>query len=145
MEESVLLSDDTDTDVITRKQGSPAYISPEVLNCKEAGYSGKAADVWAMGVILYTLLHGRYPFQDTHINRLFSKIQRGTYILSHNLSSPCRALLKSLLSFDPTKRPSAEQVLQHPWFVVRHVNVPTPTPVVRLQATKPPGDQVVPE
>ena len=41
--------------------GTPAYMSPEITAKKE--YSGPAADIWATGVLLYTLLIGTQPFK----------------------------------------------------------------------------------
>lgn len=57
--------------------GSPAYISPDVLMCKP--YLGKPSDMWALGVVLYTMLYGQFPFCDTSLAQLFSRIQAANY------------------------------------------------------------------
>jgi serine/threonine protein kinase len=41
--------------------GTPTYMAPEIIN--KAEYSGPGADVWALGVILYALLCGCFPFR----------------------------------------------------------------------------------
>ncbi len=69
--------------------GCPAYVSPEILNGGGC-YSGKQADAWSLGVMLYTMLVGRYPFHDPDPATLFSKIRRGTYCLPDGLSLRAR-------------------------------------------------------
>merc|ERR1719204_2210174 len=58
--------------------GCPAYVSPEILRTNTR-YSGRAADMWGLGVMLYTMLVGRYPFHGAEHSGLFAKIRRGHF------------------------------------------------------------------
>lgn len=83
--------------------GTPSYMSPEIVSKKE--YLGPAADVWALGVVMYVLLTGQLPFRGEEERGLFRKIQKGAYAVPQNeegvkLSVEARDLLQSLLSVD---------------------------------------------
>lgn len=103
-------------DTLEDKHGCPAYVSPEILQAS-GGYSGKAADVWSLGVMLYTMLVGRYPFHDTEPSVLFSKIRRGHFTIPDTISSKAKCLIRSMMRREPTERLSAREILEHPWFV----------------------------
>lgn len=113
LEDACVLENEED-DRLSDKHGCPAYVSPEILNGTPT-YSGRAADMWSLGVMLYTVLVGRYPFHDADPTVLFSKIRRGQYNLPPSLSSKAKCLLKSILRQDPDLRLSAEACLCHPW------------------------------
>ncbi|XP_010863086.2 tribbles homolog 1 [Esox lucius] len=102
-------------DSLSETHGCPAYVSPEILN-GPGSYSGKQADIWSLGVMLYTMLVGRYPFHDPDPAALFSKIRRGQCCLPEDLSPRAKCLLRSLLRKDPWDRLTAAEVLIHPWF-----------------------------
>ena len=57
LEDAVVLEND-EHDLLSDKHGCPAYVSPEILR-RDALYSGRAADMWGLGVMLYTMLVGR--------------------------------------------------------------------------------------
>jgi len=114
--EDAFLLEDTDDDRLTDKHGCPAYVSPEILSSH--GYSGKSADMWSLGVILYTMLFGQYPFHDTVASQLFGKIRRGHYTVPDSVSAPARCLVKSLLRTEPSERLSVVDVCRHPWFSI---------------------------
>lgn len=113
LEDACVLENEED-DRLSDKHGCPAYVSPEILNGTPT-YSGRAADMWSLGVMLYTVLVGRYPFHDAEPTVLFSKIRRGQYNLPPSLSSKAKCLLKSILRQDPDLRLTAEECLCHPW------------------------------
>nr|XP_033789736.1 tribbles homolog 1 [Geotrypetes seraphini] len=102
-------------DGLSDKHGCPAYVSPEILNTTGT-YSGKLADVWSLGVMLYTLLVGRYPFHDSDPSALFSKIRRGQFCMPDHVSPKARCLIRSLLRREPCERLNASEILLHPWF-----------------------------
>ncbi|XP_034979701.1 tribbles homolog 3 [Zootoca vivipara] len=112
LEDSCLLKGPDDS--LEDKHGCPAYVGPEILSSK-ASYSGKAADIWSLGVVLYTLLVGCYPFQDTKPLSLFGKIRRGRFAIPEDLSPKARCLIRCLLRKDPSERLTAGEILLHPW------------------------------
>ena len=44
-------------------------------------YDGKACDMWALGVLLYTMLYGQFPFYDDDPEELFKKIKAADYVI----------------------------------------------------------------
>lgn len=52
-----------------------------LLFFKGAPYSGKASDMWALGVVLYTMLYGQFPFYDSIPHELFRKIKTAEFVL----------------------------------------------------------------
>lgn len=116
-EDSIILDeiDGNENDALTDKHGCPVYVSPEILQ-NTTHYSGRRADIWSIGVILYTMLVGCYPFHDTNINVLFSLIRSGHYSIPPTLSSAAKCLIRNVLRMKPNERLSANEVLDHPWF-----------------------------
>jgi tribbles-like protein len=116
LDDARLLSDSSN-DLLADRQGCPAYVSPEILSESQSLYSGRAADVWSLGVILFTLLLGRYPFQDSDPVSLFRAIRHARYSLPrHAISPPAQCLLRWMLRCVPGERPQAWEILRHPWF-----------------------------
>ena len=101
----------TMTDIV----GTSHYISPEVLNGK---YNQKC-DIWSAGVILYTMLSGKFPFNGKTEKEIFKSILKKKFDFSDkiwkNISSEAKDLINHMLCVEE-KRYSAEQVLNHPWF-----------------------------
>ncbi|XP_032151239.1 tribbles homolog 3 isoform X1 [Sapajus apella] len=125
-------------DSLWDKNACPAYVGPEILSSR-ASYSGKAADVWSLGVALFTMLAGHYPFQDSEPVLLFGKIRRGAYALPAGLSAPARCLVRCLLRREPAERLTATSILLHPWLR----EDPIPSAPTRSHLWE--ADQVVPD
>jgi serine/threonine protein kinase len=100
--------------------GTPYYMAPEIL--KGIPY-GKSVDMWAFGVILYTLLSGGLPFDGWFIEELFLKIEKGIFEFPLNewkaVSSTAKDLISCLLTVDVKKRLTVDQALSHPWLTMK--------------------------
>ena len=99
-----------------RYVGSSYYMAPEVLKRK---YDEKC-DLWSIGVIFYILLTGRPPFDGNDDEEILKNVEIGVYDKTSypfpSLSSYAKDLINKLLQYDPKKRISAEEALEHPWF-----------------------------
>lgn len=102
-------------DCLSQRHGCLAYISPEALEAKKTS-SGKASDVWCLGIMLYTILVGYYPFNDIDHNSLFQKIKRCKFRFPDSLSPKAKCLIHNILRPDPMERLTAREILDHPWF-----------------------------
>ena len=102
---------------LTQELGTIYYIAPEVFM---NNYNEKA-DIWSCGIILYTMLCGHPPFCGNKENIIKSKILHSKLTFPSKefktVSSDAKDYIKSLLSYDPSKRPSAEEALNNEWLM----------------------------
>jgi polo-like kinase 1 len=94
--------------------GTPNYIAPEILESK--GHSFQV-DVWSLGVIIYTQIVGKPPFETQEVKTTYKKIKSGIYVFPEHvqISEQAKSLVTRILVTDPAKRPSLEEVLAHPF------------------------------
>ncbi|XP_039485879.1 tribbles [Drosophila santomea] len=112
LEGSMILEGEDDT--LSDKIGCPLYTAPELL-CPQPTYKGKPADMWSLGVILYTMLVGQYPFYEKANCNLITVIRHGNVQIPMTLSKSVRWLLLSLLRKDFTERMTASHIFLTPW------------------------------
>ena len=94
--------------------GTPSYMSPEVINKEK--YIAQFYDIWSLGILLYTMLCGFFPFFGNNEKELFEKINDGNYDLPNFISDKGKKLIKKILVFKPKDRPSTEEILLDEWF-----------------------------
>ncbi|KAJ0961216.1 hypothetical protein J5N97_000810 [Dioscorea zingiberensis] len=106
------------TDPIVALFGSIDYVSPEALAQQRVSI---ASDMWSLGVILYILLSGYPPFHAPSNREKQQRILAGDFSFDEHtwktITSSAKQLISSLLSVDPSRRPTAKDLLQHPWVI----------------------------
>jgi serine/threonine protein kinase len=107
----------TGKDMMKTACGTPGYVAPEIL--KNQGYDSGAVDMWSTGVILYILLCGFPPFYEEELPALFDQILHARYDFPSpwwdSISKEAKSLVQALLTLDPKKRMTADEVLKQPW------------------------------
>ncbi|XP_030210245.1 calcium/calmodulin-dependent protein kinase kinase 2 [Gadus morhua] len=113
--------------LLTSTVGTPAFLAPETLSETRKNFSGKALDIWAMGVTLYCFLFGVCPFMDERILSLHQKIKSQPVELPPHaeISEDVKDLLLKMLDKNPESRISVPQIKVHPW-VTRQGAEPLP-------------------
>ncbi|KAM4618818.1 SNF related kinase b [Polymixia lowei] len=93
--------------------GSLAYSAPEILLGEE--YDAPAVDIWSLGVILYMLVCGAPPFQETNDSETLVMILDCRYSVPEHVSEDCRDLISRMLQKDPSRRATLEEIEAHDW------------------------------
>ena len=92
--------------------GTPNYLAPEVLSSK-IGHSYEV-DVWSLGVVLYTIIIGKPPFETPKVEKTYKKIRHAMYSFPENISisQEAKELISRIFVLDPQQRPSLQQIVQ---------------------------------
>lgn len=99
------------SDMATAKSaGSPAFMPPELCVAKHGQVSGKAADIWSMGVTLYCLRYGRIPFEKHGMLELYESIRGDDISLREEPNPDFANLMHQLLEKDPRNRITMEEL-----------------------------------
>jgi calcium-dependent protein kinase len=101
------------------RSGTPVYMAPEVVLQEY----DEQADVWSVGILLYQLLTGRFPFWEDIRNLSLQQVWQAILSQRIDMGAPelrkvspaAKDLLTGLLERDPDSRLTPKQALDHPW------------------------------
>lgn len=109
--------------------GTISYVCPEILT--HMPYMGTCSDIFSCGVILFVLVTGKMPFGKATIHDVYYKnfatCEYDKYwdIMTKRLvpvSEEFKGLINLLLAFDPTQRPSINEIRNHEWMIMSEPN-----------------------
>ena len=88
-------------------------MAPEIVAKVE--YSGPPADIWALAVLLFALLCGKFPFKGSNDKELYNAIKFHELQFPDHVSPPARFFLQKLFQKEADKRNTAKDILKDPW------------------------------
>lgn len=98
-------------------KGTPNYMAPEVFS----GNYNEKADLWSLGVMVYVMMTGMFPFSGVGLNELANAVVNKRVVFYEEewtgLSGASKSFSRHLMTKNPTLRPSAEGAAKHKWFV----------------------------
>eukprot|EP00602_Paraphysomonas_sp_CaronLab_P011330 CAMPEP_0185040610 /NCGR_PEP_ID=MMETSP1103-20130426/38866_1 /TAXON_ID=36769 /ORGANISM="Paraphysomonas bandaiensis, Strain Caron Lab Isolate" /LENGTH=383 /DNA_ID=CAMNT_0027579981 /DNA_START=167 /DNA_END=1315 /DNA_ORIENTATION=- len=105
--------------------GTPNYIAPEILQGNHE--HSFEVDIWSTGIIIYTLLVGKPPYESKDVQSTYRRILDNSYSFpSHcEVSDHARDLVRCILQTLPERRPSLAAIESHPFFTGAGVHTPT--------------------
>jgi len=94
--------------------GTPSYMAPELTRKME--YDAKKVDMWALGVLIFVILIGKFPFSGQNENELFHRIKRVSYKIPPDMiAREAKEIIKSLLVLDTKARLRADELYKNEW------------------------------
>uniref|UniRef100_A0A672LRU4 calcium/calmodulin-dependent protein kinase n=1 Tax=Sinocyclocheilus grahami TaxID=75366 RepID=A0A672LRU4_SINGR len=103
--------------LLSNSAGTPAFMAPETLTDQDLRFSGKALDIWAMGVTLFCFVFGRCTFHDEYILGLHEKIRTAPVEFPDMpvISDGLKDIIIRMLDKVPETRIMLPEIKLHPW------------------------------
>ena len=94
--------------------GTPNYMPPEIIN--KIKYNPIMADLWSLGILLFKMVDGEFPYKGKDEKDLFKHVKRGTYHYHINVNNHAKNIITNMICPIPENRWSCKDVLKSPWF-----------------------------
>ncbi|CAD8187458.1 unnamed protein product [Paramecium octaurelia] len=108
---SICLQDNQKVNVFC---GTPSYMSPELVS--KVPHNPLCSDIWSLGILLYRMLFGEYPFKGQNDKELYRAIQQNKLKLPNDMNQDIAQLIKGCLEKNASQRFTIEQILSNPLF-----------------------------
>eukprot|EP00746_Dinoflagellata_sp_MGD_P018907 gnl/MRDRNA2_/MRDRNA2_143883_c0_seq1.p1 gnl/MRDRNA2_/MRDRNA2_143883_c0~~gnl/MRDRNA2_/MRDRNA2_143883_c0_seq1.p1 ORF type:complete len:479 (-),score=57.42 gnl/MRDRNA2_/MRDRNA2_143883_c0_seq1:313-1749(-) len=109
---------------LTDMLGSPDTIAPEIIMRNSYG---RKVDVWSAGVILFMMLSGTSPFRAPTYKEVVKRVRDNQWSMEgdawNEVSDLAKACVRSMMTVDPAKRPTAKEVLRHSLWLATHHDI----------------------
>jgi len=125
--------------------GTIYFAAPEIINDTE--YTGPEIDIWSLGVLLYAIVTGRFPFAGHTMKEIGRRILDGQYLLPSYLSPEVVNLISKMIAVNPLNRATMAEIKNHVWFTKderpavtseqKHKVISTPQVVPKHRASVP--------
>ena len=113
-------------------RGTDIYSCPETLKCNSKGYNGYKNDIFSLGVLLFILIVGCFPFNSCSSNDkrykliIHKKFDEFWKIFQtktkFELSQELKDLINNLICYNPNERLSLQEIKNHPWIKIQKQN-----------------------
>jgi len=110
--------------IINSTSGTDTYCSPETRKGYIQGYDGIKSDVFSLGVLLFVIRAGKFPFNlSGYCDKRYRLIMNKNYeeywkgFAKDNFSNEFKDLMNHLICYDPSERFSIDEILEHPWIL----------------------------
>lgn len=103
-----------ESDRMKGQTGSLPFMAPEVI--RGSKFDPMKADVWALGMTFFYMLNGRMPFEMKSKKDIMMAIELGSFDFPKDSDSDLTALVRSMLAYQPVKRPTPDELLSGPLF-----------------------------
>lgn len=96
-------------------------------------YDGLCVDIWSTGIIMFALICGYLPFEDSNTTVLYKKIINGEFSIPKFVSSDARDLLLSILNTNPSRRFDISRIKAHNWYSIFVQRLPSGISIANQQ------------
>lgn len=114
--------------------GTPNYIAPEVVQRIDYSFP---VDVWAIGVLVYTMTFGTPPFETSSATTTYEKIKSIDYAFPEvdNSSDEVKDVIRLCLQGRPDARPTCKALLEHAFFAPHFIPASLPPTALGYSGT----------
>lgn len=96
------------------KNGTLYYAAPELF--VKGNFDPKKADIYAVGITIYSICELQFPFKDGKQNYIIKQIMKGNYSISRNLDPQIRNIVEGCIKSNPKDRMTIDQILNSSYF-----------------------------
>jgi len=101
--------------LLSNTAGTPAFTAPECVAGGGSQYSGRAADIWSLGVTLFCLVTGHTPFQANTVPEVYRLITSQPVAVPPAMSAELGELVQAMLVKQPEQRITLAQIKENRW------------------------------